>query len=308
MPQGTTCKDHELELLGLEQVPAHFVSLASERLNVQIKTNKSRPSCIAGAIQRNMIYANVSHVSRVVTDRFLCSGQEASAAQRRHLPAKVNPAGGCSWRRRRYFQVGVVSWGTYNPCPLRPKKNEEVTRRRPPRATSPATSTSASSGCRTGCASTWGQGQRDLYPLVGTPCCPSRPAPSPTIADCFLTRDLCLVCAPASSAASFPMAVPPAWLPSAAIFPTSLPPATHPPHRKLLQSSSPGPAPLPGAASFPMEVPPAAHPSSAASFSTAVLSAWHPPSAASFSMAVPPARHPPQRCELSQGSAPCLTP
>ncbi|KAM9119675.1 complement C2-like [Pangshura tecta] len=80
-PQQATCKDHELELLGLEQVPAHFVSLANKRLNVQIKTNKSRPSCVAGAVQPGMIYANVSDVSQVVTDRFLCSGQEASGAE-----------------------------------------------------------------------------------------------------------------------------------------------------------------------------------------------------------------------------------
>ncbi|XP_077690014.1 LOW QUALITY PROTEIN: complement C2 [Eretmochelys imbricata] len=132
MPQGTTCKDHELELLGLERVPAHFVSLTSERLNVQIKTNKSRPSCIAGAIQRDMIYANVSHVSQVVTDRFLCSGQEASGGSEEASTCKGESGGGLFLeKKKRYFQVGVVSWGTYNPC-LRPKKNEEVTRRRPP--------------------------------------------------------------------------------------------------------------------------------------------------------------------------------
>ncbi|CAM4655708.1 unnamed protein product [Lepidochelys olivacea] len=134
MPQGTTCKDHELELLGLERVPAHFVSLSSERLNVQIKTNKSRPSCIAGAIQRDMIYANVSHVSQVVTDRFLCSGQEASGGSEEASTCKGESGGGLFLeKKKRYFQVGVVSWGTYNPCLLRPKKNEEVTRRLPPR-------------------------------------------------------------------------------------------------------------------------------------------------------------------------------
>ncbi|CAM4669182.1 unnamed protein product [Caretta caretta] len=134
MPQGTTCKDHELELLGLERVPAHFVSLTSERLNVQIKTNKSRPSCIAGAIQRDMIYANVSHVSQVVTDRFLCSGQEASGGSEEASTCKGESGGGLFLeKKKRYFQVGVVSWGTYSPCLLRPKKNEEVTRRQPPR-------------------------------------------------------------------------------------------------------------------------------------------------------------------------------
>ncbi|XP_044838805.1 complement factor B [Mauremys mutica] len=133
-PQRATCKDHELELLGLERVPAHFVSLAKERLNVQIKNNKSRPSCIAGAVQPGMIYANVSDVSQVVTDRFLCSGQEASGGSEEKSTCKGESGGGLFLeKKRRYFQVGVVSWGTYNPCPHKAKPNDEVERKPAPR-------------------------------------------------------------------------------------------------------------------------------------------------------------------------------
>uniref|UniRef100_A0A674JFG1 Complement C2 n=1 Tax=Terrapene triunguis TaxID=2587831 RepID=A0A674JFG1_9SAUR len=128
-PQGATCRDHELELLGLERVPAHFISLANQRLNVQIKTKKSRPSCIGGAIQPGMIYANVSDVSQVVTDRFLCSGQEASGGSEEASTCKGESGGGLFLeKKRRYFQVGVVSWGTYSPCPSKQKENEEVKR------------------------------------------------------------------------------------------------------------------------------------------------------------------------------------
>ncbi|XP_065420107.1 complement C2-like isoform X3 [Chrysemys picta bellii] len=130
-PQGATCRDHELELLGLERVPAHFISLDNQRLNVQIKTNKSRPSCIGGAIQPGMIYANVSDVSQVVTDRFLCSGQEASGGSKEESTCKGESGGGLFLeKKRRYFQVGVVSWGTYSPCR---SKQKEVERRPPTR-------------------------------------------------------------------------------------------------------------------------------------------------------------------------------
>ncbi|XP_074872953.1 LOW QUALITY PROTEIN: transmembrane protease serine 9-like [Carettochelys insculpta] len=127
---GSTCQDHERELLGLGQVPAHFISLSSQRLSVHIKTHEERPSCIAGAVQPGMIYENVSHVSHVVTDRFLCSGQTSGGSQEAST-CKGESGGALSVeKRRRYFQVGVVSWGTYNPCGVTGKDGAE--RRVPP--------------------------------------------------------------------------------------------------------------------------------------------------------------------------------
>lgn len=111
-----TCREHERELLGREQVPAHFISLGGDSLSVRIKANQLRPSCIAGAIQPGMIYANVSSVSHVVTDRFLCSGQISGGSE--EASTCKGESGGALFleKKLRNFQVGVVSWGTASPC------------------------------------------------------------------------------------------------------------------------------------------------------------------------------------------------
>ncbi|KAM3847440.1 complement C2-like [Vipera latastei] len=133
-PGTTTCRDHELELLSFEKVPAEFISLDHKRMNVQIKTKRSRPTCVSGAIQK--IYSNVSNVDEVVTDRFLCSGEEKS------LEAYTckGESGGSLFveRRERHFQVGVISWGTYDPC-VRKKKNDngEMIRDQPSKGDKP---------------------------------------------------------------------------------------------------------------------------------------------------------------------------
>uniref|UniRef100_A0A8C8RK15 Complement C2 n=1 Tax=Pelusios castaneus TaxID=367368 RepID=A0A8C8RK15_9SAUR len=130
-PSNAMCKDHEEALLGREQVPAHFISLDNQRLDVQIKTNNMRPTCISGAIQPGMIYANVSDVAAVVTDRFLCSDDGS--------PACKGESGGSLFleKRRRYFQVGVMSWGTYNPCARKQKKDNTMVRSEPPHGHKP---------------------------------------------------------------------------------------------------------------------------------------------------------------------------
>ncbi|XP_060549344.1 uncharacterized protein LOC117667888 [Pantherophis guttatus] len=129
-PGTTTCRDHELELLSFEKVPAEFISLDHKRMNVQIKTKTSRPTCVSAAIQKGMIYANVSSIDEVVTDRFLCSGEDKS------LEAYTckGESGGSLFveRKERHFQVGVISWGTYDPCARQNKNNNgEMIRDRP---------------------------------------------------------------------------------------------------------------------------------------------------------------------------------
>nr|XP_020666826.1 complement C2 [Pogona vitticeps] len=129
---ATTCKDHELELLSFEKVPAQFISLDYKRMNVEIKTKTSRPLCISGAKQEDMLYSQVSDVSEVVTDRFLCSGQDSAV----EAATCKGESGGSLFveRRERYFQVGVISWGTYDPCKIKKKdwNTEEIKRARPP--------------------------------------------------------------------------------------------------------------------------------------------------------------------------------
>ncbi|KAM6472547.1 complement C2 [Liasis olivaceus] len=129
-PGTMTCRDHELELLSFEKVPAQFISLDHKRMNVQIKTKTSRPTCISGAIQKGMIYSNVSSVVEVVTDRFLCSGEDKSL----ETSTCKGESGGSLFveRRERHFQVGVISWGTYDPCAQKKKDdNMEIIRDRP---------------------------------------------------------------------------------------------------------------------------------------------------------------------------------
>ncbi|XP_061469459.1 uncharacterized protein LOC133378861 [Rhineura floridana] len=131
-PWSTTCKDHELELLSFEMVPAQFISLDNKRMDVQIKTRRSRPSCISAAIQDKKVFPQVSDVSEVVTDRFLCSGGDKTV----EAATCKGESGGSLFveRRERLIQVGVISWGTYNPCE-RKKKNwdlEETVRDPPP--------------------------------------------------------------------------------------------------------------------------------------------------------------------------------
>uniref|UniRef100_G1KLB5 Complement factor B n=1 Tax=Anolis carolinensis TaxID=28377 RepID=G1KLB5_ANOCA len=105
----TTCKDHELELLSFEKVPAQFISLDNKRMNVRIKTKTSRPSCISGAVQEGMIYSQVSDASEVVTDRFLCSGDdngvEAATCKDIHCNRPVEFENGMYEPRQPYYNV-----------------------------------------------------------------------------------------------------------------------------------------------------------------------------------------------------------
>ncbi|KAF7236122.1 Complement C2 [Varanus komodoensis] len=120
----------ELELLSFEKVPAQFLSLDNKRMNVQIKTRMSRPACISGAAQEDMIYSEVSDVSEVVTDRFLCSGQDNPV----EAATCKGESGGSLFveRKERHFQVGVISWGTYDPCKRKKKTQNKETMRDPP--------------------------------------------------------------------------------------------------------------------------------------------------------------------------------
>ncbi|XP_060126972.1 uncharacterized protein LOC118080127 [Zootoca vivipara] len=123
MKPGATCKDHELQLLSLEEVDAQFISLDNERMGVQIKTRRSRPTCISAALQDKKMFSEGTDASEVVTDRFLCSGGGRAV----EAATCKGESGGSLFveRRERLFQVGVISWGTYNPCEKKRKKNKK---------------------------------------------------------------------------------------------------------------------------------------------------------------------------------------
>ncbi|XP_054578054.1 complement C2 isoform X2 [Eptesicus fuscus] len=111
-PPGSTCRDHESELLSKLSVPAHFVALNGDTLNINLKTGSERTRCIEVVSQDKTWFPNLTDVREVVTDQFLCSGMEND-----DHPCRGESGGAVFLERRfRFFQVGLVSWGLYNPC------------------------------------------------------------------------------------------------------------------------------------------------------------------------------------------------
>ncbi|KAG3289136.1 complement C2, transcript variant X2 [Ictidomys tridecemlineatus] len=129
-PQRSTCQDHETELLNQQSIPAHFVALNGSKLNINLKTGEERSDCIKVVSQDKKKFPNLMDVSEVVTDQFLCSG-----TQEDDNPCKGESGGAVFLERRfRFFQVGLVSWGLYNPCFGATNKNS---RKKPPHGTPP---------------------------------------------------------------------------------------------------------------------------------------------------------------------------
>ncbi|XP_040844329.1 complement C2 isoform X1 [Ochotona curzoniae] len=128
-PQGSTCRDHEKYLLSQQSVPAHFVALNGNQLNVHLKTGTEQwNNCIRAVSEDKIRFPNLTDISEVVTEQFLCSGTEQD-----DNPCKGESGGAIFLERRfRFFQVGLVSWGLYNPCVT--SKN---TRKRAPYGKSP---------------------------------------------------------------------------------------------------------------------------------------------------------------------------
>ncbi|XP_075345724.1 complement C2-like [Mycteria americana] len=114
-PAGTSCEEQEAELLGRPRVPAEFVSLDPQRMRVQLKSQEAWAACASGATQPGTPYAGAA-LGDVVTERFLCSGQEAGGPP--EAATCKGDSGGSLFleRRHRFIQVGVVSWGTFDPC------------------------------------------------------------------------------------------------------------------------------------------------------------------------------------------------
>uniref|UniRef100_A0ABI7YQF5 Complement C2 n=1 Tax=Felis catus TaxID=9685 RepID=A0ABI7YQF5_FELCA len=111
-PPGSTCRDHESELLNKLSVPAHFVALNGSKLNINLKTGTEWTSCIQVVSQDRTTFPDLTDVREVVTDQFLCSGTEND-----DNPCRGESGGAVFLERRyRFFQVGLVSWGLYNPC------------------------------------------------------------------------------------------------------------------------------------------------------------------------------------------------
>uniref|UniRef100_A0A9L0IHL7 Complement C2 n=1 Tax=Equus asinus TaxID=9793 RepID=A0A9L0IHL7_EQUAS len=120
-PPGSTCQNHEHDLLNQQSIPAHFVALNGSKLNINLKTGTEWTSCINAVSQDKTTFPNLTDVREVVTDQFLCSGTGKD-----DNPCKGESGGAVFLERRfRFFQVGLVSWGLYNPCGRDDKKSRK---------------------------------------------------------------------------------------------------------------------------------------------------------------------------------------
>ncbi|XP_061255103.1 complement C2 isoform X3 [Bos mutus] len=69
-------------------------------------------NCVKVVLKDKTTFPNLTDVREVVTDQFLCSGTQGDDS-----PCKGESGGAVFLERRlRFFQVGLVSWGLYNPC------------------------------------------------------------------------------------------------------------------------------------------------------------------------------------------------
>ncbi|XP_029301612.1 LOW QUALITY PROTEIN: complement C2 [Cottoperca gobio] len=111
---NSTCQEHRKELLSQEETAAFFIHKSTERKETYIHTESQRPSCVEKAMQTLKEPTNVT-VDEYIPDRFLCAG--GSSGYKYAITCKGDSGGSLFLQKnKRYFQVGVVSWGTTNVC------------------------------------------------------------------------------------------------------------------------------------------------------------------------------------------------
>ncbi|XP_074497464.1 complement C2 [Sebastes fasciatus] len=111
---NSTCQQHRKELLPHEDTAAFFIHKSSERKQTHIHIGSQRRSCVEKARQTLKEPTDVT-LDEYVPDRLLCSG--GSSGYQDAITCKGDSGGSLFLqKRKRYFQVGVVSWGTTNVC------------------------------------------------------------------------------------------------------------------------------------------------------------------------------------------------
>uniref|UniRef100_A0AAR2JLN0 C3/C5 convertase n=1 Tax=Pygocentrus nattereri TaxID=42514 RepID=A0AAR2JLN0_PYGNA len=124
MSPDSTCEKHENSLLDLGETQAYFISQGKTRKQTHIQNNEKRKNCIdqfGPALSSNKLV----NLTDVVTNRFLCTG--GSAAHKDELTCKGDSGGPLFLRKgMRYFQVGVVSWGTKYVCDSNSKPSSDI--------------------------------------------------------------------------------------------------------------------------------------------------------------------------------------
>ncbi|KAM9853527.1 complement C2 [Aulostomus maculatus] len=109
-----TCQETRKELLSHETTAASFIHKNTDRKDTHIQIKSQRPGCVEKAKQTLVEPTNVT-MDEYVPRRFLCSG--GSSGFKDSVTCKGDSGGSLFLQKRqRYFQVGVVSWGTINVC------------------------------------------------------------------------------------------------------------------------------------------------------------------------------------------------
>ncbi|KAG8448611.1 hypothetical protein GDO86_015629 [Hymenochirus boettgeri] len=112
-PQATTCSTHENLLLSGEEVKAMFIA-DMEEAEVFIKNGIKRLGCLDAA-KKAPDLKDVKNIEDAVTDQFLCTGGIEPQVE---LPTCKGDSGGplIVQYKKRFIQVGIISWGTINHC------------------------------------------------------------------------------------------------------------------------------------------------------------------------------------------------
>ncbi|XP_075042650.1 complement C2-like [Mixophyes fleayi] len=121
--KSANCNEHRQRLLGKSEIPAGFLSVAKaspdtpnkkelEEKHVQIKVDNARDTCTL-AIHSWDHFKNIS-INDMASPRHLCVEGDMSCK---------GESGGSLFvdlrERQRFFQVGILSFGIYNPCKTR---------------------------------------------------------------------------------------------------------------------------------------------------------------------------------------------
>uniref|UniRef100_G1R3S0 Complement C2 n=1 Tax=Nomascus leucogenys TaxID=61853 RepID=G1R3S0_NOMLE len=125
-PQGSTCRDHENELLNKQSVPAHFVALNGSKLNINLKMGVEWTSCAEVVSQEKTMFPNLTDIREVVTDQFLCSGtqEDESPCKAIRCPRPHDFENGEYWPRSPYYNVSdEISFHCYDGYTLRGSAN-----------------------------------------------------------------------------------------------------------------------------------------------------------------------------------------
>nr|AAI70192.1 Complement factor B [Xenopus laevis] len=115
---GAPCSSHEKALLSEEEVKAVFIaeekSDLMEEMNVLIKRGSKRHACLDAA-KKTPELKDVTNIEDAVSDQFLCTGGLIPVVD---PPVCKGDSGGplLVQVKRRYVQVGIISWGTVDHC------------------------------------------------------------------------------------------------------------------------------------------------------------------------------------------------